>query len=285
MDSGHSAPSVLAGQSSQPRVQGQSPPLVGSEQADNGGHLQRDSTEMPLIGSSTGHSLPRDRNYPHPDLEPTLQIPAATRGRDGHMIVSQRITMGHAPSTYGLDHVVPVVEKHHLGTLGARLHPTIKSAEAKKTQYEIRAKWTSYALNIAIGLQVLLGALTTGLSASLSSNQIKVAIPLLGGLSTIVASYLARARGSNEPELSITRVKDLDKFLRKCKAFEGDHGHEYGPHGSELDEELCALRREFEELLGNGDGQRKLDFSVQSSNTPPQSGNTPPVPPHSSNYV
>jgi TPP-dependent indolepyruvate ferredoxin oxidoreductase alpha subunit len=34
------------------------------------------------------------------------------------------------------------------------------------------AKWTSYALNIAIGLQVLLGALTTGISAALSGKQV-----------------------------------------------------------------------------------------------------------------
>jgi len=34
------------------------------------------------------------------------------------------------------------------------------------------AQWTSYALNIAIGLQVLLGALTTGISAALSGKQV-----------------------------------------------------------------------------------------------------------------
>ncbi|OJA11342.1 hypothetical protein AZE42_04928 [Rhizopogon vesiculosus] len=297
MDSGHTSPSVLARQPSQPRVQEQSPPLVGSEQTDNGGRLRRDSTEMPLIGSSMGHSPPRDRNYPHPDLEPTLQFPAATRGRDGHMTVSQRIAMGYAPSTYGLDHVVPVVEKHHLGTLGARLDPTIESAKAKKTQYEItgkarvvkfyvevpiyfwecsddvhfEAKWTSYTLNIAIGVQVLLGALTTGLAAASPGKQTLIAISVLGaclgplyasffedhisgGLSTVVASYLARARGSNEPELSITRVKNLDRFLRECYAFVEDHGFQHGGPGSKLDNQLCELRREFEELLGNGDG-------------------------------
>jgi hypothetical protein len=76
----------------------------------------------------------------------------------------------------------------------------------------------------------------------------------LGGLSTMVASYLARARGSNEPELSITRVKDLDHFLRDCDAFKMDHGHEYGAPDSRLDERLNELRRRFEELLGNADG-------------------------------
>lgn len=73
-------------------------------------------------------------------------------------------------------------------------------------------------------------------------------------MSTMVASYLARARGSNEPELSITRVKDLDQFLRDCDAFEMDHGHEYGTPENKLDIRLNDLRGRFEELLGNADG-------------------------------
>ena len=35
-----------------------------------------------------------------------------------------------------------------------------------------QAKWTGLALNIAIGLQVLLGALTTGISAALQGKQV-----------------------------------------------------------------------------------------------------------------
>jgi hypothetical protein len=66
-----------------------------------------------------------------------------------------------------------------------------------------------------------------------------------------VASYLARARGSKEPELSITRVKDLDMFIRECEAFETDCGHHDGP---EYDDKLNQLRRKFEELLGHASG-------------------------------
>lgn len=73
-------------------------------------------------------------------------------------------------------------------------------------------------------------------------------------MSILVASYLARARGSNEPELSITRVKDLDQFLRDCFAFKMDYGHEYGTLENGLNDRLEHLRRRFEELLGNGDG-------------------------------
>ncbi len=63
----------------------------------------------------------------------------------------------------------------------------------------------------------------------------------------MVASYLARARGSNEPELSITRVKDLEQFIRKCQAFQMDHGHDTG-HA--FDSQLETFRRQYEELLG-----------------------------------
>jgi hypothetical protein len=71
----------------------------------------------------------------------------------------------------------------------------------------------------------------------------------IGALSTLVASYLARARGSNEPELSIARTKDLEQFIRECRAFQMDHGHMIG---NDLDSDLINFRRRYEELLGNG---------------------------------
>ncbi len=84
---------------------------------------------------------------------------------------------------------------------------------------------------------------------------------VLGGLSTIVAAYLARARGSNEPELSISRVKDLEQFIRECEAFKIDHGHR-GGGGDELEKELERLRGRFEEFLGNASGYVFLRVSL-----------------------
>lgn len=75
-----------------------------------------------------------------------------------------------------------------------------------------------------------------------------------GGLSTLAASYLARARGSGEPELSTSRVKDLEQFLRECMAFQIDHAHQYGTPENGLNVQLDDLRRKFEELLGNANG-------------------------------
>jgi hypothetical protein len=142
-------------------------------------------------------------------------------------------------------------------TVGERLQFTLTTAIAERKRYAAKAKWTGYALNVAIGLQVLLGSLTTGLSAFAVSGGTSSArsTTALGAIATLVASYLARARGSNEPELSITRCKDLDQFIRKCKAFQMDHGH---IAGNELDNELIGFRHEFEELLGNANGERKL---------------------------
>jgi hypothetical protein len=171
----------------------------------------------------------------------------------------------------------------------------VEHAEAEKNKYEAKAKWTGLALNAAIGLQVLIGALITGLSAvttgrhvsgkcliislssvlnylTISATKTSIMTSIMGestvnhlrllrtqslltktkgGLSTVVASYLARARGSNEPELSITRVKDLEQFLRECKAFSMDHGQTLG---NEYDAQLDGLRQRFEELLGNANG-------------------------------
>ncbi|KAF9221123.1 hypothetical protein BS17DRAFT_712297, partial [Gyrodon lividus] len=134
-------------------------------------------------------------------------------------------------------------------TVGERLQPTIDHAVVERDKYAKKALWTGYALNLAIGLQVFLGALTTGLAAAVSNPRQEK-----GGLSTMVASYLARARGSGEPELSITRVKDLEQFLRESRAFQMDHAHEYGTAGNGLNQRLEDLRQRFEGLLGNANG-------------------------------
>jgi len=125
---------------------------------------------------------------------------------------------------------------------------------------------TGYILNIAIGLQVFLGAMTTGLSAALNGRQAQICTVILGGFSTIIASYLARARGSGEPESSISRRNDLDQFLREVEAFNKDHGDVKGP---EFDGEITRLRRRFEEILGNSaTGDRKLPTSGSDRKLP-----------------
>ncbi|KAL5504712.1 hypothetical protein ACEPAH_7375 [Sanghuangporus vaninii] len=163
---------------------------------------------------------------------------------------------------------VPLIPR----TVQERLQPTINHATEEEVKYARKARISGYALNIAIGLQVFLSALITALSAVTTGRRTQIMTSVLGGAGTIVASYLARARGSNEPELSIARTKDLQRFIRTCDAFVQDHGLETGFEDSEgkqggtrdlqrakeLDDRIGELRIELEHLLGNGDGERRL---------------------------
>ena len=65
------------------------------------------------------------------------------------------------------------------------------------------------------------------------------------------ASYPARMRGPNKPELSITRTKDLVQFMRECDALQLDRGH---VTRNDEDAKLEELRKRFEDLLGNARG-------------------------------
>ncbi|KAF9221097.1 hypothetical protein BS17DRAFT_785902 [Gyrodon lividus] len=227
-------------------------------------HPRSSSTPDRHPGASEGFStFPRSQDNPYADFDRVPGPPPPARSRDGQPRGLSRRATGSpqaGPNTSGIDWIVPVEEKGHVRrTIGERLEPTIQHAVIERDKYAKKALWTGYALNIAIGLQVLLGALTTGLSAAVSSaRQAQIATSLLGGASTMVASYLARARGSNEPELSITRVKDLEQFLRESRSFQMDHAHEYGTAENGLDRRLEDLRLRFEALLGNANGERRL---------------------------
>ncbi|KAH9974919.1 hypothetical protein BGW80DRAFT_1169812, partial [Lactifluus volemus] len=131
-------------------------------------------------------------------------------------------------------------------TLAERLKPTLDAAIAEKNKSEYRAKWTNMAINVAIGLQVFLGALTTALGAALTGKSTSVAISVLGGASTLVASYLARTRGSNEPEFSMHRTHALEHFVREVEGFTLDYGNEVG---HQWDDKVNGFRLGFEDIL------------------------------------
>ena len=144
----------------------------------------------------------------------------------------------------------------------------------------------AWALNAAIGAQVVLGALTTGVAAATTGKQVSgaslrpvdlrslvltfscpsphptpphrqtsIATSILGGMSTLAASYLAKSRGSGEPEASALRARELDSFIRDLEAFMLDHGHLTGGAGGGVQPEYEAMvaryRRRFEEIMGN----------------------------------
>ncbi|RXW19594.1 hypothetical protein EST38_g6263 [Candolleomyces aberdarensis] len=185
---------------------------------------------------------------------PLPSLPRTASDLQGLRRVRTMDTHASGRQRSGLDWIIPVDEKSVMRsrTVAARLQPTIEIAQQNRDKYAKKAKYTGWILNLAIGLQVLLGSLTTGLSAiSTTGRGFAIQTTILGGLTTMIAGYLARTRGSNEPELSITRVKDLDKYIRETTAFILDHGDSDDPMH---DDRIRSFRMEFEELLGNGNG-------------------------------
>jgi len=210
---------------------------------DNAKSLPRSSPPPPEKISYSGENFPKDETPipPRPSLGQRLRS-----GLDWIVPVA-----AHAESDS--DETRPT---HRGGVLTARerLSFTLAHAKAEKVKSQLKARVTGYALNIAIGLQVLLSALITGLSALIVGRRSQVMTSILGGTGTLIASYLAKARGSNEPDLSISRTKDLDKFIRELEVFIIDHGDESGlVHDKKMEE----YRLTFEQLLGNGPSDKK----------------------------
>lgn len=73
---------------------------------------------------------------------------------------------------------------------------------------------------------------------------------ILGGISTILASYIARVRGSGDPEKSLLRAKDLEQFIREAELFQMDFGFSRGDEHNEM---LLSFRTRLEEILGHND--------------------------------
>ena len=139
------------------------------------------------------------------------------------------------------------------------------------------AQIQGWALNAAIGAPVVFGALTTGVAAATTGKQVSfsqsvilvsgcayspsalqtsIATSILGGLSTLAASYLAKARGSGEPERSAKRARELESFIRDLQAFMLDHGHltssaAGGTQAEQHEAMVARYRRRFEEIMGN----------------------------------
>ena len=104
-------------------------------------------------------------------------------------------------------------------TVGDRLKPTLDVAIAERDKSSSNAKWTGITLNVAIGLQVLLGSLTTGLSALSASGGKSVNI----FLTTTTMAYLTRVCFfSLKTAMATTALGML--FLRKICHFDEFRG-------------------------------------------------------------
>ncbi|KAF9777899.1 hypothetical protein BJ322DRAFT_517364 [Thelephora terrestris] len=153
-------------------------------------------------------------------------------------------------------------------TLQDRLKLTVDAATAERNKFQKRSSQQSIIINGAIGLQVIVGALTTGVAAS-GTVHIGAVVAALGGTSTILASYLAKVRGSGEPEFSTIRARELNTFLREVETFLLDHGDEIG---SDYDDQVTSFRERFEMIIktdGEDSGQGSWTGFHPSSSPPP----------------
>ncbi|KAI0285712.1 hypothetical protein BC826DRAFT_1050814 [Russula brevipes] len=154
-------------------------------------------------------------------------------------------------------------------TVGQRLEPTILTANEELARATKKAMWSSWAENVALALQVLFGTLTTAVGAALGGKNSVVGIALLGGASTLVASYLARTKGSNEPQFSLLRSQALKHFLREIESFVLDHGHEVG---SKWDHQIVGFRLGLERILGSHHGSVRVNPDGSATNPGQEDG-------------
>lgn len=87
-----------------------------------------------------------------------------------HRTTFKRMSRDTAP---GIDALVPVIPGQNGAlTVGERIQETILDAERERDFSAQKAKRTNFILNVATGLQVMLGALLTGLSAVTVGKQV-----------------------------------------------------------------------------------------------------------------
>ncbi|KZS86658.1 hypothetical protein SISNIDRAFT_388514, partial [Sistotremastrum niveocremeum HHB9708] len=118
------------------------------------------------------------------------------------------------------------ISRRTVHTVYEMLKPTLDAAYEEEANYTYYAEVASKLLTVALTLQVIINALVTALSAIVSARRSQIMTTILGGLGTLISSYLAKARGAGEPELSRNRARELQKFIRTVEGFLVDYGHE-----------------------------------------------------------
>ncbi|KDQ12357.1 hypothetical protein BOTBODRAFT_67549 [Botryobasidium botryosum FD-172 SS1] len=155
--------------------------------------------------------------------------------------------------------IAQLVQHAPANTVQNRLNPTLENAVRLHKKAKRKAVIFAWALNIAIGLQVVIGALITGLSAVTTGRNTSIMTSVLGAFSTIIASFLARARGTNEPERSRANSNGLEKYIRDLRAFLLDFGHE---SGEEYDQDVRKFREALEELQNTTQKSERMGSSI-----------------------
>ena len=139
------------------------------ERPDEGGGERRWSrvdTPLPPVPPHAHLDDVSTEEHPDPRRRP-LSVHRKSRSRRRQSGIDWIVPMSVA-GTVGGRAPTPSREK----TVGERLDPTLTTAVREKEKYALNARMTGYTLNAAIGMQVLLGSLTTGLSVVISGRQV-----------------------------------------------------------------------------------------------------------------
>ncbi|KAF8710821.1 hypothetical protein RHS03_02273, partial [Rhizoctonia solani] len=130
-------------------------------------------------------------------------------------------------------------------TAQERLQPYIDKAIKRQRYQFYLSKVIKYGINVIIFAQIIVGALITIISVLSPSEGTRITTAVLGAVGTFTASVLARAKGTNQPELAETHARELEKFIGECQLFAADAGDVIGP---EIDARVIELVDQFEEV-------------------------------------
>ncbi|CAE6409807.1 hypothetical protein RSOLAG1IB_00692 [Rhizoctonia solani AG-1 IB] len=114
-------------------------------------------------------------------------------------------------------------------TAQERLQPYIDKAIKRQRYQFYLSKVIKYGINFIIFAQITVGALVTVISVVTPSEGTRIATAVLGAISTFTASVLARAKGTNQPELAETHARELERFIGECQLFAADAADALGP--------------------------------------------------------
>jgi len=185
-------------------------------------------------------------------IDPTTGMPAS---------IPYRIPPVRRPSA--VDWIVPT-HPHTRDTVQRRLQPTIEVAKKRMEECHSKSKLVGATLNSAIGLQIVIGALITGLAVVTTGHGTSIMTAILGAFTTILSAFLARMRGTGEPERSKSSAKGFERFIRTCEAYILDFGEESGREPQHF-QKVNEFRQEFEDLEGSMNAEQQGNHPNQSA--------------------
>lgn len=146
-------------------------------------------------------------------------------------------------------------------TARERLQPYIEKA-TKRYQYQYRLRQViKYGINFIIFLQILVGALVTIVSVVEPNQKTRIVTAVLGAVSTFTASVLARAKGTNQPQIAESHARELDKFIGDCQRYIDDMGDDsFGPDVDEKVEEFAQRFEDIEDKAVQADRGQELEL-------------------------